>query len=79
MATDSVDGTRHFRLTHPRLDFYVDVTVHERDGRYMAAADLAEGSRDVGVGRYATGGVKGGAAEPGRGASQRDGGGGGGR
>ena len=27
-----------------------DVTVHERDGRYMATADLAEDSRDVGVG-----------------------------
>ena len=38
------------RLTHPALDFYVDVTLYERDGRYMAAADLAEGSRDIGVG-----------------------------
>jgi hypothetical protein len=38
------------RLTHPRLDFWVDVTVHERDGRYMATADLGEDSRDVGVG-----------------------------
>ena len=37
-------------LTHPRFDFYVDVTVHERDGRYMATADLGEDSRDVGVG-----------------------------
>jgi len=26
------------RLTHPALDFYVDVTVLERDGRYMATA-----------------------------------------
>ena len=41
---------QHLRLTHPDLDFYVDVTIHERDGRYMATADLAEGSRDVGVG-----------------------------
>jgi len=41
---------QHLRLTHPRLDVWVDVTVHERDGRYMAAADLAEDSRDVGVG-----------------------------
>lgn len=39
-----------FRLTHPDLDFYVDVTVHERDGRYMAPADFGEDSRDVGVG-----------------------------
>jgi hypothetical protein len=39
-----------FRLTHPRLDFYVDVTLCERDGRFMATADLAEDSRDIGVG-----------------------------
>lgn len=39
-----------FRLTHPGLDFWVDVTVHERDGRHMATADLAEDSRDVGTG-----------------------------
>ena len=36
------------RLTHPALDFYVDVTIHERDGRYMATADRAEESRGVG-------------------------------
>jgi hypothetical protein len=36
----------HFRLTRTGLD----LTVHERDGRYMATADLAEDSRDVGVG-----------------------------
>jgi hypothetical protein len=42
--------TRQLRLTHPALDFWVDVTVYERDGRYMAAADLAEDSRDIGVG-----------------------------
>lgn len=40
----------HYRLHHPDLGFYVDVTVRERDGRYIAAADLAEDSRDVGVG-----------------------------
>jgi hypothetical protein len=38
------------RLTHPSLDFWVHVTLHERDGRYMATADLGEDSRDVGVG-----------------------------
>ena len=26
------------------------VEIHERDGRYMATADLSEDSRDVGVG-----------------------------
>ena len=38
------------RLTHPDLDFWVDVTVRERDGRYMATAAFGEDSRDVGVG-----------------------------
>jgi hypothetical protein len=38
------------RLTHADLDFWVDVVVYERDGRFMAAADLAEDSRDIGVG-----------------------------
>jgi hypothetical protein len=38
------------RLTDPDLAFYVDDTVHERDGRFMATADLGEDSRDVGVG-----------------------------
>lgn len=28
----------------------VDVTLHQRDGRYMASADLAEVARDIGVG-----------------------------
>ena len=41
---------QHLHLTHPRLDFWVAVEIHERDGRFMATADLAEGSRDVGVG-----------------------------
>ena len=43
-------SSRAGRLTHLALSFYVDVTVHERDGRFMATADLAEDSRDVGVG-----------------------------
>jgi hypothetical protein len=41
---------RHLHLTHPRLGLWVTVEIHERDGRYMATADLGEGSRDVGVG-----------------------------
>jgi hypothetical protein len=40
----------NLRLTHPALDFYVDVIIYERHGRFMAAADLAEDSRDIGVG-----------------------------
>ena len=38
------------QLTHTALDFWVDVTVRERDGRYMATADLGEDSRDVRIG-----------------------------
>lgn len=37
---------KHLHRAHPDLDFRVDVTVHEGDGRCMAA----ESSRDVGVG-----------------------------
>jgi hypothetical protein len=33
---------QHLRLTHPAHTFWVDVTVHERDGRFMSTADLAE-------------------------------------
>ena len=40
---------KHLRLSHPRLDFWVSVEVRERQGRYMATADLGEDSRDVGV------------------------------
>lgn len=41
---------RQVRLIHPDLDFHVDVTVHERDERYMVTADLGEDSRGVGAG-----------------------------
>jgi hypothetical protein len=44
---------QHLRVTHPALDMLVDVIVHELDRRYMATADLGEGSRDVGVGDMA--------------------------
>ena len=33
--------SRQLRLTHPALDFWVEVTVHERDGRYMATTTEA--------------------------------------
>ena len=46
-----------YRLRYPALDFYVDVTVHDRDGRSMATADLGDGSRDVGVGDTQRGAV----------------------
>jgi hypothetical protein len=41
---------QHLHLTHLRLDLWVTVEIHERDGRYMATADLGEDSRDIGVG-----------------------------
>jgi len=39
----------HFRLTHPRLDFWIDVRIREFDGRWLAVADLAD-APDVGTG-----------------------------
>jgi hypothetical protein len=30
----------NLRLVHPDLDFWVDDTAHEPDGRFMATADL---------------------------------------
>lgn len=41
--------TRHLRLTHPDLDFWVDVRLREWGGRWLAVADLA-GEPDVGTG-----------------------------
>ena len=37
------------RLTHPDLDFWVDVRLREFDGRWLAVADLAD-EPDVGTG-----------------------------
>lgn len=34
--------TRTLRLRHASLDFYVDVRLMERDGRWLAVADLAD-------------------------------------
>jgi hypothetical protein len=39
----------HLRLTHPDLDFWIDVRVREFDGRWLAVADLAD-QPEVGVG-----------------------------
>lgn len=38
----------YLRLTHPELDFWVDVRLHEFDGRWLAVADLA-GEPDLGM------------------------------
>ncbi len=43
-----VGPSHQLRVTHPGLAIWVDVTVHERDGRHKATADLAEDSRDIG-------------------------------
>ena len=43
---------KHLHLTRPRLDSWLTVEIHERDGRFMATADLAEDSRDIGPLRY---------------------------
>ena len=37
------------RLTHPALDFWIDVRLRERDGRWVAVADLAD-EPDLGLG-----------------------------
>jgi hypothetical protein len=37
------------RLRHPNLDFHVDVTLTEKDGRWLAVATLAD-EPDIGTG-----------------------------
>jgi hypothetical protein len=39
---------QRLRLTHPELDFYVDVRLREYDGRWLAVADLAD-EPDIGT------------------------------
>ena len=39
---------RHLRLTHPELDFWVDVRVREWEGKWLAVADLAD-EPDIGT------------------------------
>ncbi len=39
---------QHFRLTHPELDFWVDVRLRKPDGKWLAAADLAD-ERGIGT------------------------------
>jgi hypothetical protein len=38
-----------FRLTHPDLDFWVDVRLREFDGKWLAVADLAD-EPEIGLG-----------------------------
>ena len=44
---------QHLRLTHPRLDFWIDLRLRNLDGRWPAVADLAD-QPDVGPGRDLT-------------------------
>lgn len=39
----------HMRLTHPALDFWIDVRLRQVDGRWLAVADLA-GTPELGTG-----------------------------
>jgi hypothetical protein len=42
-AVDRYDlNTVQLRLTHPALDFWIDVRVREFDGRWLAVADIAD-------------------------------------
>lgn len=43
------DQMRQLRLTHPAVDFWVDVRLREFDGHWLAVADLAD-QPDIGVG-----------------------------
>ena len=45
MAASSLDPARYFRLTHPDLDHWFDLIVHEHTGRLMATTELAGDSR----------------------------------
>lgn len=40
---------QRMRLTHPTLDFWIDVRLRQFDGRWLAVADLA-GTPELGTG-----------------------------
>ncbi len=40
---------QHPRLTHPDLDFWIDVRIREFDGRWLAVADLTD-TPEIGTG-----------------------------
>lgn len=50
-ASTTVSGME-FRLSSPRLDFYVDARLHDFSGRWLAVADIA-GDMEIGLGRTA--------------------------
>ncbi len=39
---------QHFRLSHPELDFWIDVRLREFEGKWLAVADLAS-EPDIGM------------------------------
>ena len=40
---------RQLRLTHPSVDFWIDVRLRQLNGRWLAVADLAD-EPDIGLG-----------------------------
>jgi len=56
----------HLCLTHPDLDFWIDVGLRDFDGRWLAVADLAD-TPDVGVGETAEQALRGALASLGEG------------
>jgi hypothetical protein len=50
-AATTVAGVK-FRLSSPRLDFYVDVWLRDFAGRWLAVADIAC-EKEIGLGRTA--------------------------
>ena len=49
MIVEAEARVRAMRLRHPGLSFYVDVTLTEKDGRWLAVAMLAD-EPDIGTG-----------------------------
>jgi hypothetical protein len=45
-------AVQHIRLSHPKLDFWIDVRLREFDGRWLAVADLAD-TPELGMGMTA--------------------------
>lgn len=51
-------AVQHLRLTHPALDFWIDVRVREFDGRWLAVGDLAD-TPEVGSGETVAAALRG--------------------
>jgi hypothetical protein len=51
-------SVQHVRLTHPALDFWIDVRLREFDGRWLAVADVAD-APELGIGKTAAEALRG--------------------